>query len=60
MEAEATCPYCGEIVSIWVDEGGGGSQSYVEDCSVCCRPWTVSATLDEDGQPFVELSRLDD
>ncbi len=60
MEAEATCPYCGEAVSVWIDEGGGGSQQYVEDCSVCCRPWTVTATIDEDGEVFVTLDRLDD
>src|SRR5438067_1609715 len=49
MEATSTCPYCGEPVSLWIDEGGGESQDYVEDCSVCCRPWRVRATLGEDG-----------
>jgi hypothetical protein len=59
MEADSICPYCGEPVSLWVDEGGGASQSYVEDCSVCCRPWSVTATIDEDGELFVALDRLD-
>jgi hypothetical protein len=40
MESEAQCPYCGEIVQIVIDEGAG-TQSYVEDCPVCCRPLSV-------------------
>ena len=38
----AMCPYCGEEVSISIDPGGGETQSYVEDCEVCCNPWTVT------------------
>ncbi len=60
MEASATCPYCGEPISIWIDDGGGRSQEYVEDCSVCCRPITLRATLDEEGYASVSLARLDD
>ena len=41
-----TCPYCGEPVDVTIDEGSGESQSYVEDCPVCCRPWQVEVTLD--------------
>jgi len=45
-----SCPYCGEPVEVVIDEGGGGSQSYVEDCPVCCRPWQVEVSHDpEDG-----------
>ena len=33
-----------------IDEGGGGQQSYIEDCPVCCRPWQVEVAYDaEDG-----------
>jgi hypothetical protein len=39
--APATCPYCGESVEIVIDEAGGSPQRYVEDCPVCCRPWSV-------------------
>jgi hypothetical protein len=42
------CPYCGEAVELAVDEGGGESQSYVEDCPVCCRPWQVELTMDHE------------
>ena len=37
------CPYCGETVEVAIDEGGSSTQSYVEDCSVCCRPIRVLA-----------------
>jgi len=43
-----SCPYCGEAVELGIDEGGGISQAYVEDCPVCCRPWHVEVTLDPD------------
>jgi transposase-like protein len=45
---ELTCPYCGEDVELVVDEGGGSDQSYVEDCPVCCRPWQVNVTGDDE------------
>jgi hypothetical protein len=60
MEAEANCPYCGEPVSLWLDDGGASSQQYVEDCSVCCRPWQVYVSIDEHGVPSLQLARLDD
>ncbi|HEX2568730.1 MAG TPA: CPXCG motif-containing cysteine-rich protein [Polyangia bacterium] len=60
MESTALCPYCGEVISLWVDEGGGLSQSYIEDCSVCCRPFEVAIAVDEFGDPQVDLRRLDD
>ena len=31
------CPYCGEIIEIQLDISAG-SQSYIEDCQVCCKP----------------------
>jgi hypothetical protein len=60
MEAEVTCPYCGESISVWVDEGGGASQRYVEDCSVCCRPIELAVDSSEDGTPSVSAQRYDD
>ena len=41
-----SCPYCGEGVELVIDEGGGGQQSYIEDCPVCCRPWQVEVAYD--------------
>jgi hypothetical protein len=59
MEVEAMCPYCAEPIPISVDEGGGTSQSYIEDCWVCCRPFAVTVTT-QDGEPTVDLRRLDE
>ncbi len=60
MEVEGSCPYCGEPVALWIDEGGGRHQRYVEDCAVCCRPIEVHATTSEDGEPSLSLQRSDD
>ncbi len=54
------CPYCGVEVEFVVDPTGGPAQEYVEDCEVCCQPWTVRVTLDRDGQPSVEVATLDE
>lgn len=43
-------PYCGEAVELVIDEGGDSTQSYIEDCPVCSRPWQVEVHYDpEDG-----------
>jgi Cysteine-rich CPXCG len=57
---EVECPYCGETVSVVVDEGGGTSQQYVEDCPVCCRPIELSVRRDGSGEHDVEARREDD
>ena len=60
MEEEIACPYCGESISVWVDEGGGTSQRYVEDCSVCCRPIEIAVEVSEEGSVCVTALRSDD
>ena len=60
MEEEIACPYCGESISVWVDEGGGTSQRYVEDCSVCCRPIEIAVEVSEEGGVSVTALRSDD
>ena len=57
MEVTVSCPYCGEGNVIFVDESAGESQEYVEDCQVCCQPWQVRVTLDEDGVPDVDVRK---
>ena len=54
------CPYCGEINEIAVDPGGGSTQSYVEDCQVCCQPWRVTVNYDTLGQAIVQVAAADD
>ena len=53
------CPYCGESVEIPVDQAGGEVQEYVEDCAVCCQPWSVRVSVDGDGVASVLVSTLD-
>ena len=42
------CPYCGESFESSVDTSAG-SQHYVEDCAVCCRPIEVDLRVDAEG-----------
>ena len=56
---EIQCPYCGETIEIVVD-GSVESQSYIEDCSVCCRPITLTVMVDEDGVASVEAASEDE
>ena len=60
LEATVSCPYCGEITELSLDPGGGATQEYVEDCQVCCRPWTVRVRYQQDGSATVEVRGPDD
>lgn len=57
---EVFCPYCGAQVEMIIDAVGGDVQEYVEDCEVCCQPWSVRVTMDRDGIASVELGTLDE
>lgn len=49
MDAASTlyaCDYCGEQNETLVDPTAGYTQSYVEDCAVCCRPNVLSIRID--------------
>jgi len=56
--ARIQCPYCGESIEIVLD-GSVEQQSYIEDCSVCCRPIELSVSVNDDAV-FVEAKRDDD
>ena len=43
------CPYCGESFSTQVDLSAG-SQNYVVDCAVCCRPIEVFVEVGDDDE----------
>ena len=43
------CPYCGESFESPVD-CSAGSQAYIEDCAICCRPIEVRIRVDEAGE----------
>lgn len=53
------CPYCGERFETWVD-CSGGSQSYYEDCFVCCRPILFETIVEAGSLVAVETRREDD
>ena len=40
------CPYCGEQIEVLVD-CSVSRQEYIEDCSVCCRPITISVEISQ-------------
>ncbi len=54
------CPYCGETFETEIDVSGG-SQEYIEDCQVCCRPIMFRVEIDVDGElTALELQREND
>jgi len=44
---DISCPYCGETNALEID-CSSGSQDYIEDCQVCCRPMNVFINVNED------------
>lgn len=53
------CPYCGENFNTVIDFSAG-TQSYVEDCQVCCRPIEFYISVDSDGELRAVETRRDD
>ncbi len=51
-----SCPFCGEQVEIYVEADVRGS--FVQDCEVCCNPWTVRV-VHAGGERSVEVGRAD-
>ena len=51
------CPYCGEVISVRVDQTAGSRQFFVTDCEVCCRPIQVEVDIDQDGYVNVVVKR---
>jgi hypothetical protein len=48
------CPCCGEEIDLFIDPGIE-VQEYIEDCSVCCRPITVSVAMNRGGEIEVRV-----
>ena len=53
------CPYCGEIITLFID-ASAGDQHYIEDCQVCCRPIRIVLSIDDDGSVEVRGYAEDD
>ena len=52
-EASYFCDACGEEIIIPLDLTEGSSQTYVEDCPVCCRANTIHVQIDDEGNAQV-------
>jgi hypothetical protein len=58
-ERSIMCPYCGEFIEIEID-CSEPEQSYIEDCSVCCRPININVLIDFDEQIHVMVTHEDE
>jgi hypothetical protein len=47
MEYSFNCPYCGEEISMVLDDSVS-RQTYIEDCEVCCRPIEISYNIEDE------------
>jgi hypothetical protein len=56
---EVQCPYCGEWITVLVDDSAG-EQDYIEDCQVCCRPIRIGVAVGDDGEVDVTARSEDD
>jgi hypothetical protein len=50
------CPYCGEQIEIYLEPDLRGS--LIQDCEVCCNPWTVRITTDG-ADRYVDVRKAD-
>ena len=53
------CPYCGESIQVSID-ASIPEQQYIEYCQVCCRPITLTVSVDGDGTAQVQASGEND
>jgi transcription elongation factor Elf1 len=44
IEKQFVCPYCNQAVTMLIDLSVN-SQTYIEDCEVCCRPIEIRYTV---------------
>lgn len=59
ISQNVTCPYCGEGFETAID-ASAGSQEYIEDCYVCCRPIVFDLEVDHAGHLVQVTTRRDD
>jgi hypothetical protein len=55
---DATCPHCWETIQLTLDLSVP-EQSYIEDCSVCCRPMWVSYRASDGEIDELKIERAD-
>jgi hypothetical protein len=54
-ETNVTCPYCSKTQLLVVDPETQGE--LVQDCDVCCHPWRLWVSRDEEGALVIDVSR---
>lgn len=52
-EASYLCDSCGEMIVIPLDLTEGSSQTYIEDCPVCCHANVIEVHVDEHGHTSI-------
>ncbi|HIA03236.1 MAG TPA: CPXCG motif-containing cysteine-rich protein [Myxococcales bacterium] len=52
---EIQCPWCREWVTLWLTLDDLGVMTV--DCEVCCRPWRLHVSRDENALLRAEVSR---
>ncbi|ARV12466.1 CPXCG motif-containing cysteine-rich protein [Gilvibacter sp. SZ-19] len=51
------CPYCWETISMLLDPSV--SQTYIEDCEVCCNPIEISVRFDDQQLSSFEANSIE-
>ena len=51
-----TCPYCGQQISMLLEELYG-SQTYIEDCETCCNPIEITYEVRNEQITHLEAKR---
>jgi hypothetical protein len=59
MRSGFQCAGCGEWNEAAVDESAGRSQTYAEDCQVCCKPNVLRVEWDPQTQEYVIRAELE-
>lgn len=55
QERNIQCPYCGEMIDVLID-CSVPSQSYIEDCTVCCRPINFNVSVIQGDELTISVS----
>ncbi|MDA7558278.1 CPXCG motif-containing cysteine-rich protein [Flavobacteriaceae bacterium] len=52
------CPYCWETISMLIDSSQS-TQSYIEDCEVCCNPIQLNIKIENNTIIQIEAQNID-
>ena len=58
-ERAIRCPYCGEDLTVNID-CSAGSQDFIEDCAICCRPIELRAEVEANRLIALQVRRDDE